>query len=115
MKRAGRDEQHMIRLHRPVLGRDGGAFNQRQQITLHPFAGNIATTHPALAGACANLVNLIQKHDAIGFNIGERFTHYRILIQKLVGFILEQRRAGFGHRHLAGFAAPAEHLAEHVL
>ena len=81
MKRAGRDEQHMIRLHRPVLGRDGGAFNQRQQIALHPLAGDIAAAHPAFAGARTNLVNLIQEHDAIGFNIGERFTHHRILIQ----------------------------------
>ena len=81
MKSARGDEQHMIRLYRPVLGGHRGAFNQRQQIALHPFAGDIAATHPTFAGTCANLVNLIQEDDAIGFNIGECFAHHRILIQ----------------------------------
>jgi hypothetical protein len=38
MERARGDEQDMVGLHRPVFGRDGRAFDQRQQVALHAFA-----------------------------------------------------------------------------
>ena len=38
MERAGGDEQDVVGLDRAVLGRDRGAFDQRQQVALHALA-----------------------------------------------------------------------------
>ena len=61
MKRARRNEQDVVGLHRAVLGGDRGALDQRQQIALHAFARDVAA---AAAVAHADLVDLIEKHDA---------------------------------------------------
>ena len=62
MESARRDEQDMIGLHAAVLGRDGGAFDQRQQIALHAFARYVAAD---AAVARADLVDLVEKDDAV--------------------------------------------------
>ena len=41
MESAGRDEQHVIRFHVAVLGLHRRAFDDRQQISLHPLARDI--------------------------------------------------------------------------
>src|SRR5205823_5519142 len=38
MKGAGRDEQNMVRFYRAILGRDRGAFDDREQVALDAFA-----------------------------------------------------------------------------
>ena len=47
VERARADEQHVVGLHRAVLGGDGGAFDQRQQVALHAFAADRAAAHVA--------------------------------------------------------------------
>ena len=41
VERAARDEQDVIGLHHAVLGRDGRALDQRQQVALHALARNV--------------------------------------------------------------------------
>src|SRR5690606_41678409 len=47
VERARADEQHVVGLHRPVLGGHGRTFDQRQQVTLHAFAADRAAAHVA--------------------------------------------------------------------
>ena len=49
-------------LHRPVLGRDRRALDQRQQVALHPLAGDVGA---AGLGAGADLVDLVDEDDAV--------------------------------------------------
>ncbi len=65
MERAAGDEQHVVGLDRPVFGGNGRAFDQRQQIALHAFAADIGASRVRPG---ANLVDLIQKHDAVLFD-----------------------------------------------
>ena len=41
VERARRDEEHVVGLHRPVLGRDGRALDERQEIALHALARDV--------------------------------------------------------------------------
>ena len=50
MEGARSDEQDVVGLHGAMLGRDRGAFDQRQQIALHAFARDVAAD-AAVAGA----------------------------------------------------------------
>jgi hypothetical protein len=49
VKRARRDEQDVVGLHRPVFGRDRRAFDQRQQVALHAFAADAGAIAPSAA------------------------------------------------------------------
>ena len=62
MKRAGGDEQDVVGLHRSVLGVDGGALDQRQQVALHAFARHVGA---AQAFAAGDLVDLVEEDDAV--------------------------------------------------
>ena len=42
MERAGRDEEDVVCLHRPVFGGDGRPFDERQQVALHALARRTA-------------------------------------------------------------------------
>jgi hypothetical protein len=87
VKRARRDKQNVIGLHRPVFGCDRGAFDQRQQIALHAFAGN-AGSHSALAGC--DLVDFIDKDDAVILRGLQGFLVDLLHVQQLVGLVIEQ-------------------------
>ena len=59
------DEQNMVRIDRPVFGGHRGPFDQGQQIALNAFAADIGA---AGIGAGADLVNFVQKHNAVFLN-----------------------------------------------
>ncbi len=63
------DEQNVIGLHRAMLGRDRGAFDERKQIALYALTRDIAAATPL---ARANLVDLVEKHDSIVFDFADR-------------------------------------------
>ena len=98
VERARRNEQNMVGLHRAVLGRDGGAFDQRQQIALHALARHVAA-HAALARA--NLVELVEEDDAVLLHRLDRFQHQLVLIEQFVGFLVEQDFVQFRDRDAA--------------
>ena len=87
VERARGDEQDVIRLHRPVFGRDRRAFDQRQQVALHAFAGN-AGAHAAVAGG--DLVDLVEEDDAVILGRLERLAHDLVLVEQLVGLVVDQ-------------------------
>ncbi len=62
MKRAGRDEQHMIGLDRAVLGIHRAALHQGQQVALHALARHVSA-HGFLAAR--DLVDFVDEHDAV--------------------------------------------------
>ena len=55
-------EQHVVGLHRPVLGVDRGALDQRQQVALDALARDVGT---AAVLARADLVDLVEEDDAL--------------------------------------------------
>ena len=62
----------MVGFHHALLGRNTGAFDQRQQIALHTFPA-----HRPAATLLRNgdLVDLIQKDNAVVLRAIERFLH----------------------------------------
>jgi hypothetical protein len=108
---AGGDEQDVVALHRPVLGRDRGALDQRQQVALHALARDIGA---AAALAAADLVDLVEEDDAVVLDLADRRLGDRVLVDQLVALLGEQRRIGVLDEHALGLAALAEGLAEHV-
>ncbi len=111
VKRTRGDEQDMVGLDRPVFGADGGAFDQRQKIALNPLAADIC---PARLGPHADLVDLVEKDDAV---LGGRLKggpRHRLVIQQLVSLFADQQVIAFRHGHLAPHRAPAHGLAQNI-
>ena len=94
----------------PCLVDDRGAFDQRQQIALHAFARDIAA---AAAVAHADLVDLVEKHDAVVLDRIDRLLHQLIVVEQLVGFLVDQQFVRARDRQPAGLGAAA-HLAEDI-
>ena len=112
MEGARRDEQYMVGFHRPIFGRDGGSFNQGQQVALNPFAADRPAA-PRIRHR--NLVNFVQEYDAIGLCIGKRDPVHIVLVKALFGFFLDQFLPRIGHLHLAPFQIVlAKCLAHHL-
>jgi len=104
------DEQDVVGLDRAMLGRHRGSFDQGQQIALHALARDVA----ALAVfADADLVDLVQEHDAVVFDRADRFLNQLVVIQQLVGFLVDQNLVRAFDGQPPGLGAAA-HLAEDV-
>src|ERR1700686_1262883 len=101
----------MVGLHRAVLGGDGGALDQRQEIALHALARHVGA-EAAFAGA--DLVDLVEKNDAVVLDHLDRFLGQLIVIEKLVGFLVDQDVVGLVHGDAARLGAAAAELAENV-
>ncbi len=110
MERAGGDEQDMVGLDRAVLGRDRGALDQRQQIALHALARDVAAD---AAVAHADLVDLVEEHDAVVLDRVDRFLHQLIVVQQLVGFLVDENFVRAFDGQPAGLGAAAQ-LAEDI-
>ena len=95
-----------------MLGGDGGAFDQRQKIALHALAGDIAAA--AVFRARADLVDLVQEHDAIVLHRLDRFAQDRVIVDELVGFFFDQRAMRLFDGEPARARLAAERLAENV-
>ena len=93
MERAGRDEQDVVGLDRSVLGRDRGALDERQEVALHALAGH-ARAHTAPFRADSDLVDLVQKHDAVILHRVQGFGHDLLVVEQLVGLVVHQKIVG---------------------
>ena len=78
MERAGGDEQDVVGLDRAMLGRNGGAFDQRQQVALHALARDVAAMTVL---AYAYLVDLVEEHDAVVLDRVDRLQHQLVAVQ----------------------------------
>src|SRR6476661_3266018 len=101
----------MVGLDRAVLGRNRGAFDQGQQVALHAFARDVAAA--AAAFAHADLVDLVEKHDAVVLDRVDRLLHKLIAVEQLVGFLVDQKLMGILNRQPARLG-PSAHLAEYI-
>ena len=86
VERARGDEQDVVGLHRPVLGRHRRAFDQRQQVALHALARNVGADAPALA-ARADLVDLVEEDDAVVLDRLDRLAGDLIAVDQLVALL----------------------------
>ena len=87
VKGAGGDEQHMIGLHRAVLGVDGAALDQRQEIALHAFARHVGA-HGFLAAG--DLVDFVDEDDAVLLGILDGADLQLFLVDHLRRFFVDQ-------------------------
>ena len=86
MERARRDKQHMVGLHRPIFGGDRGSFDQWQQIALNAFAADRSAANVA----DRDLVDLIEKDDAVRLRVRQRRAPKLVLVEPLVRLFLDQ-------------------------
>ncbi|MNI39495.1 hypothetical protein D3C73_936780 [compost metagenome] len=102
----------MVRLHRPVFGRDGRALDQGQQVALHPLARHVGAAAAILTRG--HLVDLVQEDDALVLGQQQGLLGQALLIQQLVALLGDQRSHGLGDGQLDGLGAAAAHLAQQV-
>ncbi len=87
VKRAGRDEQHMIGFDGAVLGVHRAALDQRQQVALHALARYVGA-HGLLAAR--DLVDFIDEDDAVLFGVLDRAQLQFFLIDHFRRFLIDQ-------------------------
>ena len=103
----------MVGFDHAVLGGDSTAFNQRQQVTLNPFAGYIRPG--GLATALTDFIELIDKHDTVLFNRFNGLLFQLFRIDQFGGFFLNQQFESFFDLHFAWFLFLSGQVLEHGL
>ena len=93
-----------------MLGRNGRAFDQRQQVTLHAFAGYVSGPR---AVAHADLVDFIEEDDSVVLDGLHGFLRDLLAVEQLVALFIDKDLVGVGDRQAARLGAPA-HLAENI-
>lgn len=101
MESARSDEQNVVCLDHPVLGRDAGALDQRQQVALHALARDVGA-----AGFLArrHLVDFIDEDDAVLLGIGDGTGLDVFLVDHLGRLLIGQQLQGLGNLELARLA-----------
>jgi hypothetical protein len=94
-----------------VLGGDGGALDQRQQIALHTLARDVGT---GTAFAAADLVDLVEEHDAVVLDRLDGFLQHLVAVEQLVGFLGNEDLVGFRDRDPSRLGAAAAELPENI-
>src|SRR6185437_8576861 len=110
-ERAGGDEQHVVGLDRAVLGGNGGALHQRQQVALHAFAADPGV---AVVAALGHLVDLVEEDDAVLLGVLHRLGADLLVVEQLAGLLVDQQRARGLDRQLAGLGLGAAQVLEHL-
>jgi hypothetical protein len=84
----------------------------------------VATVVPSISGADVgagplraggDLVDLVEEHDAVLLDRGDRLIGHGLLIEQLVALLLDQQLQALAHRDAPLLGAPAEGLAQHVV
>src|SRR6267378_2438146 len=87
------------------------AFDDRQYVALHAFAGNVRTVAGFAAG---NFIDLVDKNDAHLFGALDRGPGDLVHVEQLVFFFLNEVLESVGDAHLAFLFLLAEHAGKHV-
>src|SRR5690348_10147080 len=101
----------MVGLHRPVLGIDGGAFDQRQQVALNTLTRHIGAAQSFAAG---DLVDLVEEYDSVLLNGTDRLLHQLFVVEKFVGFFVDQNIVRFINGDTPRLGAAATKLSKNV-
>ena len=72
------------------------------------------TSAPPRCSRAADLVDLVEEHDAVLLDRVQRLAPDLLLVEQLVGLLLHQQRVAVGDRHALALGALAERLAEDV-
>ena len=106
------DKQDVIGTHHAVLGGDGAALNQRQQVTLHAFARYVGA-HGFRTPR--DLVELVDKDDAVLLDVLNRLQLELFLVDHLGGFLVDEDLERVFDLELAAAGLVARHVLEHTL
>src|SRR5262249_52798797 len=113
VERAGGDEENMVGLDETVLGVDLRAFDDRQQVSLDAFAGDIGPAPAALAAR--DLVDLAQENDPRRLRALDRLAGDLAGIHEASFLLRLEDLARLGDGRLAPFLLAAEEPGEHLL
>ena len=97
MEGAGSNEEDVVGFDRTILGLHDAAFDDRQNVALYAFAGN--------AGAAAvhirfgDLVDLVDKDDAVVFRQRDGFLCHEVFVDELFRFLFGENVPRFGDGH----------------
>src|SRR5437764_7936467 len=101
----------MVVLHHSVLGGDRGALHEGEQVPLHALPRNVgAGRFPA----ARDLVDLVQKHDAVLLDVGERLRTQVLLVDKASRLIVGEHPHRFADLHPAKFSPVAAQILKHA-
>ena len=112
VKGAGGDEEHMIGLDRTVLGVDGTALDQRQEVPLHALARHIGARGLL---AARDLVDLVDEHDAVLLGVLDGADLELLLVHHLGRFLIQEQLQRFLDLELARTGLAAAQILEHAL
>src|ERR1035438_1296221 len=102
----------MIGTHEAVASVYGGAFHDGKNVALDALAADIRT----VAGfAPGDLVDLVQKDDAVALHAFERHSRHLIHADQLLLFFLNQVFGGLRPAHLALASTLSEQARQNVL
>ena len=102
----------MVGLDHAVLGGHGGAFYQGQEVALHALARHIGALH---FGAAGDLVDLVDEHDAVLFQITHCAGLELVVIDQLFSLLVGQNLERLFHLELARFLSRLPQIGEHAL
>src|SRR6516165_4134856 len=94
-----------------MLGGDGGALDQGQEIALYTLARHVGAD---AAFACADFVDLIKKHDTVILDRFDRFLCQLVGIEQLVGFLVNKDVVGIRYCDAPCFGSAAAEFAENI-
>ncbi len=100
VERAGGDEEDVIGFDRAVLGDDGGAFDDRQEIALDALAGDIGAV---LGFGAADFVDFVEEDDAALLDALDGVAIDFVAIDQFFGFLGEEDFARIAARPVGGF------------
>src|SRR5690606_28630392 len=90
VKRPGGYEEHVIRLHRAILGDHRRALDDGQNVPLHAFARDVGAG-PSLG--TGDLVDLIEEYDPGLLRPADGFADYLVLVDQALGLFMNERLA----------------------
>ena len=100
MERTGRNEQNVFCFNRTVFRGYRSTFNDRQNVALNAFAGNVGTGHFIIT---SNFIELVNEHDAFLFCQFNGSSLYGIHIKELLAFFLNKNFTRFTNCGVAFF------------
>ena len=112
VERAGRDEQDVIGVHRPVLGVHRRTLNDRQQVTLNARPADIRAV---AAFGTGDLVDLVEENDTRLLGALDGIANHLVAVDEFVGLLVEDELAGGAEGKALGIAPGGHHLLQHVL
>src|SRR6185436_6985445 len=111
MERAGSNEQDVVGAYHSITRVDGRAFNDWQNVALHPFAGDVGAV-PAFAPS--DLVDLIEEDDARILDPVDRHARDLVHVNEALLLFLNQVFKRLVDFHFPLLGTLAEDVRQHV-